>query len=162
MVPPTPFGIVHRPRATSRRKERQEAMMNWFRVNRRRAAWIFVVVVAALGGETANACPSIRELVQAPPGYSNDRVVAAARGDVAAMLETGLALREGVGVQRDLAAAYTWFNLAAERSSEAARLRSELARCLSQAELLKAQQDSITFLTGIGEPGRARPPGGNP
>ncbi len=78
--------------------------------------------------------------------FSGEKLAAAENGDPAAMLELGVAYRDGRGVERDRLRAYNWFNLAARKVREAASMRDELKRCLTQAQISEAESDVLFLL----------------
>lgn len=79
---------------------------------------------------------------------ANDRAAVAATGDPAMlMLAFGMKYATGEDGEPDLVAAHKWFNLAAMRgSTEAARLRREVAAEMSPAEIAAAQRAARDWL----------------
>ena len=78
------------------------------------------------------------------------RIADAARGDVAAYYELGIAYSAGTdGVDVDLVEAHKWFNLAALSGSELAKdCRAEIAEEMSAREIIEAQRQARAWLTG--------------
>ncbi len=68
--------------------------------------------------------------------------------DVQEFLRLGIACSVAGSGTDDLIAAHKWFNLAAmQGSSEAAKLRREIADEMSEAEMARAQRAARDFLT---------------
>ena len=68
-------------------------------------------------------------------------------GGADALFELGLMYSAGRDVEMDLIAAHKWFNLAALRGNEEAKVyRMEVARDLSRAEIAKAQRMARQWL----------------
>ena len=76
----------------------------------------------------------------------------AERGSDVCMVGLGNYLKSGLGVQKDLLAAYAWFNVAASKpgalTSVAVSSRDQIARELSPEQLSKAQELSLQ-LSGV-------------
>jgi TPR repeat protein len=65
-----------------------------------------------------------------------------------ALCELGLMYATGRDCEPDPVAAHKWFNIAAIRgSSEAARLRAELAQTLSKQQLVRALREAREWMT---------------
>jgi len=68
--------------------------------------------------------------------------------DAEKFFQLGMMHSTGNSVPADLVAAHKWFNIAAMRgSSEAARLRREIASEMSEAEVAAAQRAARVWLT---------------
>lgn len=74
----------------------------------------------------------------------------AATAEPAALYKAGLAYSTGTGVEVDLVAAHKWFNLAALKGHDEAKLlRQEMAEQMSEAEVrdaLKAARDWLKLM----------------
>lgn len=67
--------------------------------------------------------------------------VAALAGAPDALFELGMLYATGLDVEPDLVTAHKWFNLAAARGNQSARIyRSELALEMAQSEIAEAQK----------------------
>lgn len=63
------------------------------------------------------------------------------------LCQVGLAYSTGLGVEEDLVAAHKWFNLAALRGHEDAKMyRRDLADMMSSAEIAEAQKAAREWL----------------
>ena len=78
------------------------------------------------------------------------RMADAARGDIAAYYDLGIAYSTGTeGVDVDLIEAHKWFNLAALSGSEPAKdCRAEIAEEMSAREIIEAQRQARAWLAG--------------
>ena len=89
-------------------------------------------------------CPDLQPVVAAPPVAASVPLPAAMAPDALGsdtLLELGLKYCTGREVGLDLVAAHKWFNLAAMRGcDDAKRLRSEITRDMSKAEVMRAQR----------------------
>ncbi|MCK0069585.1 MULTISPECIES: SEL1-like repeat protein [Kordiimonas] len=79
--------------------------------------------------------------------YVADRLAAAEDGRAEALYDLGLLYSTGQGVDRDYVAAHKWFNLAAERGVNRAKVdREELAHEMSRRDLVKALKQAREWL----------------
>lgn len=63
------------------------------------------------------------------------------------LLQMGLVYSTGLGVDEDLVAAHKWFNLAALKGNEDAKMyRKDLADMMSSAEIAQAQKSAREWL----------------
>jgi TPR repeat protein len=78
------------------------------------------------------------------------RIAAAARGDIEAYFELGMAYSSGSGgVDVDLVQAHKWFNLAAVGGNERGQeCRAEIAEEMSAREIAEAQRQARAWLAG--------------
>ena len=77
----------------------------------------------------------------------NSRVEDAARGDVAACFDLGIAYSTGTEVEIDMIEAHKWFNLAAIHGDhEAQQCRADIAEDMSAREIAEAQRQARAFL----------------
>ena len=85
------------------------------------------------------------------------RIADAARGDVQALYELGIAYSTGSGgVEVDLIEAHKWFNLAALNGSALAQeCRADIAEDMSAREIAEAQRQARAWLAEIGPERRA-------
>ena len=76
------------------------------------------------------------------------RMTAAAKGDVRALYELGIAYSSGsAGVDVDLIQAHKWFNLAAVSGNERAQeCRAEIADDMTAREIAEAQRQARAWL----------------
>ncbi len=75
---------------------------------------------------------------------------AAQGGQPDALFELGLMYSTGRDVEADIIEAHKWFNLAAIRGNEDAKIyRSELAREMSKADVAKAQKRAREWLNRV-------------
>ena len=75
---------------------------------------------------------------------------AAEQGHAQAQLKLGIAYMEGVGVPKDLVAAYAWWNLAAYNDWEkAAKYRDVIAMLMTPEQIAEAQKLSKELLKKI-------------
>jgi len=73
--------------------------------------------------------------------------LAAANATGEDLYRVGLAYSEGVGVERDLIAAHKWFNLAAMKGSQDAKIvRAEIAEMLEKDDIKSALQAARAWL----------------
>ncbi|MBM3504040.1 MAG: SEL1-like repeat protein [Alphaproteobacteria bacterium] len=114
-------------------------------MNRALVGAVLVAAMATISWD-AEACSLSARPTLTKPEYSDEKLALAHKGDAQAMFEVAAGYREGRGVSIDYAKAYKWFNVAAERNGEARRLRDELKHCLTQAEVLEAEADSLLIL----------------
>jgi len=85
------------------------------------------------------------------------RIADAARGNVQALYELGVAYSTGSGgVAVDLVEAHKWFNLAALNGSTLAQeCRAEISEDMSAREIAEAQRQARAWLAEIGPARRA-------
>ena len=85
------------------------------------------------------------------------RIADAARGNVQALYELGVAYSTGSGgVAVDLVEAHKWFNLAALNGSTLAQeCRADIAEAMSAREIAEAQRQARAWLAEIGPARRA-------
>ncbi len=85
------------------------------------------------------------------------RIADAARGNVQALYELGIAYSTGSGgIAVDLIEAHKWFNLAAlNGSSLAQECRAEISEDMSAREIAEAQRQARAWLAEIGSGRRA-------
>ena len=85
------------------------------------------------------------------------RIADAARGNVQALYELGVAYSTGSGgVAVDLIEAHKWFNLAALNGSTLAQeCRAEISEDMTAREIAEAQRQARAWLADIGSPRRA-------
>ena len=85
------------------------------------------------------------------------RIADAARGNVQALYELGVAYSTGSGgVAVDLIEAHKWFNLAAlNGSTRAQECRADIAEEMSAREIAEAQRQARAWLAEIGSARRA-------
>ena len=107
---------------------------------------VFVAGPLTIG--SASACTTSVRSESATASYFNERLAEAEKGQTSAMLEVGLAYRDGLGVERDRVRAYVWLNLAARGEREAPKLREKLKRCMTGTEITAAETESLRLLTG--------------
>jgi hypothetical protein len=78
------------------------------------------------------------------------RIADAARGDVQALYELGVAYSTGSGVDVDLIEAHKWFNLAALNGSTLAQeCRADIAEEMSAREIAEAQRQARAWLADV-------------
>ena len=79
-------------------------------------------------------------------------IAAAAQGDVSALFDLGVACSTGgYGVDCDLVEAHKWFNLAASRGHEGAKLcRADVSDEMSAREIAEAQRRARAWLAETG------------
>ena len=79
------------------------------------------------------------------------RIADAARGDVQALYELGIAYSTGSGgVDVDLVEAHKWFNLAALNGSELAQeCRADIAEDMTAREIAEAQRQARAWLADV-------------
>lgn len=77
-----------------------------------------------------------------------NRLAAAAKGDINAYFELGVAFSTGSnGVQVDLIEAHKWFNLAAVRGHEESQLcRAEISEEMTARQIAEAQREARAWL----------------
>jgi TPR repeat protein len=76
--------------------------------------------------------------------------LSAATAEGEELYRVGLAYSEGIRVERDLIAAHKWFNLAAVRGSDDAKLlRSEIAEMLDPTDIKSALQAARDWLRRV-------------
>jgi len=64
------------------------------------------------------------------------------------LLQMGLIYSTGLGVEEDLVAAHKWFNLAALKGNEDAKVyRKDLSDMMSSSEIAKAQKSAREWLS---------------
>jgi hypothetical protein len=80
------------------------------------------------------------------------KLAEAARGDVEALYELGVAYSTGThGIEVDLVEAHKWFNLAALNGSEQGQMcRAEIAEEMSAREIAEAQRQARAWLAATG------------
>ena len=79
--------------------------------------------------------------------YVAERMAAAENGRAEALYDLGLLYSTGQGVERDYVAAHKWFNLAAERGVNRAKVdREELAHEMSRRDIVRAQKQAREWL----------------
>ncbi len=79
--------------------------------------------------------------------YVTERMIAAERGRAEALYDLGLLYSTGQGVKRDYVAAHKWFNLAALRGVNRAKVdREELAHDMNNIDIAKAQRQAREWL----------------
>ena len=85
------------------------------------------------------------------------RIADAARGDVQALYELGVAYSTGTGgVEVDFIEAHKWFNLAALNGSEMAQeCRADIAEDMSAREIAEAQRQARAWLADMADARRA-------
>ena len=85
------------------------------------------------------------------------RMADAARGDVKALYELGIAYSTGTGgVEIDFIEAHKWFNLAALNGSAMAQeCRADIAEDMSAREIAEAQRQARAWLADIADARRA-------
>ncbi|HWT13032.1 MAG TPA: hypothetical protein VN231_09795 [Allosphingosinicella sp.] len=85
------------------------------------------------------------------------RIADAARGDIQALYELGVAYSTGSGgVAVDLVEAHKWFNLAALNGSELAQeCRADIAEDMSAREIAEAQRQARAWLADVAPARRA-------
>ena len=78
------------------------------------------------------------------------RIAAAARGDIEAYFDLGMAFSSGSdGLDVDLVQAHKWFNLAAVGGNERGHeCRAEIAEEMSAREIAEAQRQARAWLAG--------------
>ena len=75
------------------------------------------------------------------------RMVEAARGNIQALYDLGVAYSTGSGVAVDFIEAHKWFNLAALNGSvEAQECRADIAEDMSAREIAEAQRQARAWL----------------
>lgn len=80
-------------------------------------------------------------------GFADLHDGAVASGGADSLFELGLMYSAGRDVEMDLVTAHKWFNLAALRGNEAAKVyRMEIARDLTRAQIAKAQRMARKWL----------------
>jgi TPR repeat protein len=79
------------------------------------------------------------------------RLADAARGDLAAYYDLGIAYSSGTGgIDVDLVQAHKWFNLAALSGSDAAKdCRAEIAEDMTAREIAEAQRQARAWLAMV-------------
>jgi len=76
--------------------------------------------------------------------------LAAEQGYVAAQAALGYCYKHGAGVEKDLAMAYKWFDIAAQRDDlNAAAERDDLADRMTEDEVFAARQSALQWLEGF-------------
>ena len=85
------------------------------------------------------------------------RMADAARGDVKALYELGIAYSTGTGgVEIDFIEAHKWFNLAAlNGSGQAQECRADIAEDMTAREIAEAQRQARAWLSDIADARRA-------
>jgi uncharacterized protein len=85
------------------------------------------------------------------------RMVDAARGDIKALYELGIAYSTGTGgVEIDFIEAHKWFNLAALNGSAMAQeCRADIAEDMTAREIAEAQRQARAWLADIADARRA-------
>jgi hypothetical protein len=85
------------------------------------------------------------------------RVADAARGDVKALYELGIAYSTGTaGVEVDFVEAHKWFNLAALNGSALAQeCRADIAEDMTAREIAEAQRQARAWLADMADSKRA-------
>ena len=79
------------------------------------------------------------------------RLAEAARGNVGALYDLGVAYSCGAGVDQDLIEAHKWFNLAALAGSEEGQAcRAEVAEEMTAREIAEAQRQARAWLVETG------------
>ena len=88
---------------------------------------------------------------------TESRIADAARGDVTALYELGVAYSTGTGgVEVDFVEAHKWFNLAALKGSVAAQeCRADIAEDMSAREIAEAQRQARAWLADMADARRA-------
>jgi TPR repeat protein len=89
--------------------------------------------------------------IKAAAFLAESRMIDAARGDVAALYELGVAYSTGSGgVSVDLVEAHKWFNLAAlNGSSVAQECRADISEDMSAREIAEAQRQARAWLAEL-------------
>ena len=79
-------------------------------------------------------------------------IAAASQGDVSALFDLGVACSTGShGVESDLVEAHKWFNLAASRGHEGAKLcRADVSDEMTAREIAEAQRRARAWLAETG------------